>query len=207
MVTATNLSLPIPKHKEFNMASGYGPAQFAALKSNINTNNTQLFQDFKANPGDSELQQQIANFYNALNSPDYWVWKPTISRADVYHKLGPDATFWDWGTFKTQSAGEQGAWAQMFMGDVGPIGLTNFRSGVLAIFSGSGAQATQRTHVFAAGRRKATVAEKLFAVAVSNPPANTGNASGDARGATTNPDNLVVDGLLSGPDVFAAWAS
>lgn len=148
--------------------------------------------------------EQAATALNAAASPAYWVWRSGIARGDVYHATGPGGSTWDWATYKAQGATEQNAWTQMFMGDSGPIGNQNFRSGVLAIFSGSGGPATQRAHVFAVGRRTATVAEKLFAAAVVSPPANTGNASGDARGAATNPDNLTFEGLITTSDVSEA---
>jgi hypothetical protein len=92
----------------------------------------------------------------------------------------------------------------MFMGDTGPVGQVNFRAGIGAIFTGSAPQTAQRDHCLAISRRLATVFEKLFAVAVTNPPANTGNNTGNARGATTNPDNLGVEGPVSFQDVSQA---
>jgi hypothetical protein len=155
--------------------------------------------------------EDAANAMNLLADPEYWVWRSTITRSEVYHDPSAAGSFWDWNTYKSQSQGEQGAWTQMFMGDIGPCGLVSFRSGVVAIFSGTGAQATQRTHVFACFRRKATILEKLFAVAVVNPPVNTGNDTGQARGSVANPDNLgtgllgqTIEGNLTASDVTVA---
>jgi hypothetical protein len=53
-------------------------------------------------------------------------------------------------------------------------------------------------------QRNATNAEKLFAVASTAAP-NAGNVGTDARGATTNPDTLIVVGTISDADVRAAW--
>lgn len=156
-------------------------AQKQALKAYLDANHAAL-QD-----------EEAAAAMNAVAAPDYWVWRSTITRSEVYHQPSATGSFWDWLTYKNQSQGEQGAWTQMFMGDIGPCGLVSFRAGVLSIFAGTGAQLTQRTHVFGCFRRKATIAEKLFAVAVVNPPANTGNDTGQARGSAANPDNLGVD--------------
>jgi hypothetical protein len=139
---------------------------------------------------------------NAQAAPDYWVWRESITRFDVHHQTGPDGTTWNWATYKTQGVAEQNAWTLMFMGDVGPVGLVNFRAGVLAIFSGTGAPLAQRTHVFAVGRRRATVAQKLLAVAVVSPPANTGNDTAQARGSAANPDNSGYDPPITAQDVI-----
>lgn len=148
--------------------------------------------------------EEAAAELNKVAEPDYHVWKSTLSRAEIYHQTSLAGTTWNWDTYKAQTQGEQGAWTQMFMGDAGPVGNLNFRQGILAIFSGSGAQTTQRNHCYAAGKRKATVAEKLLSIAVLNPPANTGNDTGQARGNIANPDNLGFEGLIRASDVSAA---
>lgn len=52
-------------------------------------------------------------------------------------------------------------------------------------------------------QRNATNGEKLFSVASTAAP-NAGNVGGDARGGTTNPDTLVVNGGISAQDVSSA---
>lgn len=104
----------------------------------------------------------LAALYNAVASPDFWVWRTNVSRADIYHSTSPDGTTWNWTTFKNQSATEQNAWVQMFMGDVANFALANLRAGVAAIFTGSAAQLDQRTHCLSVGRRKANRLEQLF---------------------------------------------
>lgn len=143
----------------------------------------------------SELNdEQAAAALNVPSSPAYLVWLKTIQRAAIYNVTSAAATTWDWATFKAQSVTEQGAWREMFMGDEGNIGLANWRAGVGKIFTGSAPQNAQRDHVFAAGRRPCTVAEKLYVAAVASPPANSGNdgVAGN-RGTATNPDDLPVN--------------
>lgn len=141
---------------------------------------------------------------NALATPDYWVWKSNVTRSEMYHSTSPSGSTWNWATYKAQSVPEQNSWTQMFMGDSGPIGQVNFRSGIASIFTGSAAQNTQRDHCLAIGRRRATVAEKLLAIAVTSPPANTGNNSSDARGSVTNPDNLGAEGEVTVQNIVDA---
>ena len=123
-----------------------------------------------------------------------------LRRADIYHATSPAGTNWDWAVYKAQSQTEQGAWVQMFMGDRANFSLANLRGGIGTIFGGTAAQLNQRNHCLAAGRRKATRGEKLFSVAGSG----VGNAGGDPRGATTNPDVLVVEGTISLNDIDTA---
>lgn len=92
----------------------------------------------------------------------------------------------------------------VWRGDVTRFGNLNNRKGALAIFGTAGAGGANRTHIFNVVRRLATRIEKLFAVVVTSPPANTGNNSGDARGATTNPDVLGFSGSVTGNDVSNA---
>ncbi len=184
-------------------------AQLTALKNDIaaNTNtiqfgpNTVQIKDLPNNP---DANVEIAAWYNGTATPTFWVWRPDISRSEVYHATSPASTTWNWATYKAQSITEQNAWTQMFMGDVGPIGQVNFRAGIAAIFTGSQSQTDQRNHCFACGRRAASRAEKLLSTAVVNPPANTGNTSGDAQGSATNPNNITLSGSLTGDDVTNA---
>ena len=184
-------------------------AQLLALKTDIAANTNTIVTggqtvQIRFAPATPDANIDIANWYNQNNNPDYYVWKSTLTRSEVYHQTSPDGTTWNWQTYTNQSVPEQGAWTQMFMGDAGPIGNVNFRAGVLAIFSGAGAPTTQRNHVFSAGRRLCTRAEKLFAVAVVNPPANTGNNTGNPRGSATNPDNLTFEGKITANEVDVA---
>jgi hypothetical protein len=131
---------------------------------------------------------ELAGYYNTLASPDFWTWRTNVSRADVYHATSPDATTWNWTTFKNQSVTEQNAWIQMFMGDLANFALANLRAGVAAIFTGSQAQTDQRNHCLAVGRRKATRLEKLFAT---------------GTGSSGDPAVMAVEGSLTTANVVA----
>jgi hypothetical protein len=201
------------------------PAQMATLKADIaaNTSTVQVGPDvlqIKDVPNTPDTNGAIADWYNTVASPNYWAWKASVSRADVYHATGPDGTVWDWATYKGQSAPEQNAWTQMFMGDEAPVSRLNFREGVNKIFSGSAAQTAQRTHILAVSRRLASRVEKLLSVAVAavgsgastiSPTAANGNVLADPLGGTTNPAaltfNAVVQGALTAQDVTDARSS
>lgn len=186
-------------------------AQLTALKADIAANTATVpyagSTQIKDVPNTDDGNIAIATWYSALASPSYWVWASNVTRSQLYNTTSDLATNWDWTTYRGQSVTEQGAWREMFMGDAVNFGQANIRAGIGKIFTGSAPQNAQRDHCLAVGRRVARRIEKLFAVVVSSPPANTGNNSGDARGATTNPDVMGYEGTINLNDVAAARAS
>ena len=177
----------------------FSTAQLAAVKADIIANG-----DLNSQPNNSDGAFEIARLYNLAASPAYNVWGTSISRATIYNQISSDGTTWDWTTYKNQGATEQNAWVQMFMGDAANFGQLNLRAGIGKIFTGSAGANAQRDHCLASGRRTCTRLEKLLAVAVTSPPANTGNNTGTARGSTTNPDVLTFEGLIDYPTIEIA---
>jgi len=105
-----------------------------------------------------------------------------VTREEIYNSTSPDATTWNWTTYKNQSATEQNAWTQMFMGDRANFAQANLRAGIAAIFTGSAQANAQRDHCLAMGRRKATIAEKLFS---------------SGTGSSTTPATMGFEGNLT----------
>ncbi len=175
--------------------------QLATLKADIAANNTTIVVGgvstaIKDLPNNGDVNVEIANWYNGLASPDYWVWKSFVRDQDIYSMPSVDATTWSWSIYIARSQGERDAWRQMvnMAGGVNPS-LANVRAGVADIFSGAGG-AAQRTHLLTIGRRTATFAEKLLAAATVG---GVGN-----RGITSNPDTLAFEGSVTGADITAA---
>lgn len=163
--------------------------QLAAIKADITAN-----ADLNSKPNNSDGNDAIAKLYNLPASPVYNVWSTAVARAEIYNKTSPDGTSWDWTFYKNQSVTEQNAWTQMFMGDAANFGQVNLRVGIGKIFTS--AAAVNRDHALSMGRRTCTRLEKLLAVAVVSPPANTGNNSANPRGSSTNPDVLAFEGAI-----------
>lgn len=159
-------------------------AQLATLKADIVADST-----LNALPHTGDSALVIASVYDLLASPDYWVWRTVVTRADIYDTVDFEGGSWDWTTYKNQSATEQNAWVQMFMGDKANFAQANVRAGVAAIFTGAGAPATQRAHCLSVGRRKATRFEKLF---------STG------AGSTAAPSVMALESPVSSQDVMIA---
>ena len=167
-------------------------AQLQAIKADIIAT-----PELNAHPNNSDGNFEIAKLYNKPADPDYYVWSSSVARASIYNNAGDGGSLWDWTIYKGQAVSEQNAWVQMFMGDAANFGKVNLRAGIGKIFTGSAQQNAQRDHILSLGRRKATRLEKLLALAVVNPPANSGNNTGNARGSTTNPDELGFEGAVN----------
>lgn len=130
----------------------------------------------------------IANALNATAAPDYWVYKPTLTRHEVLTGTGPDGTTFAWAGagYITRSQGERDAFREMFnsTGTVNPA-LPSIQAAFADIFSGAGG-ASNRTHIQGMSRRKATRVEKAFAT---------------GAGTTGAPSALGFEGAVSISDI------
>lgn len=186
------------------------PSQQTALKADIAANTNQVMfngqlTNINAIPFGDDGNPVIAAWYNQTTA-SYFVWRTSVTRSMVYHTLSPDGTVWDWAAYKAQSVTEQGAWVQMFMGDVAPFDNLNFRNGVFNIFSGSAPQNAQRAHIFSIGRRLATNIEKLFSSAPVNAGGITvsvsnGNTVAQPLGSALNPAVMSFEGKVTAADI------
>lgn len=160
------------------------PAQLATLKAAILADAT-----LNAFPNTQDGAFSIAELMNTTNpAVDFWVWRTSVSRAQIYKETSPDATTWNWTTYKNQAATEQNAWVQMFMGDAADFSQDNLRAGIAAIFTGSAQANAQRDHCLSVGRKKATKTEKTFAT---------------GTGSTVSPGKVTVTSV-NYIDVFTA---
>lgn len=127
----------------------------------------------------------VADAMNQLASPDFYVWRSSVSRSEIYNTVPqPENTSWNWTFYKNQSVPEQNAWTQMFMGDQADFSKPNVRSGITAIFQS--ASVFNATHAFAVARRRAKQWEKLLASGV---------------GSTVAPATAALEGDLDAGDI------
>lgn len=132
----------------------------------------------------------IRDLYALIATPDFYVWRTDLHEHEITNFTSPENTNWSWTTYKNQDVREQNAWVRMFNTSLSVnMGLANVRAGIDAIFSGTGAPATQRAHITAAGKRKANRLEKLFSV---------------GAGALAAPATMVVEGEITYNDVLDA---
>jgi hypothetical protein len=165
------------------------PAQLLQLRNDIAADGA-----LNPLPKTPDTALQIAAAYNAIASPDYWVWRTSVSQLEIVTATTADGTVWSWPAFIARSQGERDGWREMFA-DGGSVNasLANVRQGFADIFSGSTNNApAQRTHLLTVGRRKATRAEKLFAT---------------GAGTTAAPSLLGFEGDVTGQDVDSARAN
>lgn len=165
------------------------PAQLVVLRADILANPI-----LAAKPLGDDSAFEIAAFYNATASPDFWAWRTSVSKIEIVQSAGPDGTTFTWvgNGFITRSVGEQAAWRELFA-ETGAINaaLANVRQAFTDIFSGTGNAAANRTHLQAIARRKVTVGEKLFAT---------------GAGTTAAPGTMTFEGAVSFQGVNAARA-
>jgi hypothetical protein len=133
----------------------------------------------------------IANAYNLLKAPTYWVWRTSLGEKEIYEATAEGAT-WSWSTYKAQTVQDRDCWARMFAPGVVNPALANTRAGWTAIFGGQGASLTQVNYLLALSRRTARRIEALLIVPASG------------NGSTATPSNMRYEGLLTVPDVAHA---
>ena len=146
-----------------------------------------------AQPMNADGHFAIAQAMNDTASPDFWVWRTSVTKDELVAKVGPDGTTFSWtgAGYITRSQGERDAFNAIFdsRGAVN-ASLANVRQAFADIFSGNTAPApANRTHLLAVSRRKATRAEKLFAT---------------GTGSTASPATLALEGALSAQEVELA---
>lgn len=155
--------------------------QLTTLKAAITANAT-----WAAYPMTPDGWYDLARALDAIAEPAFVVWRSNVSRSDIYNATSPEATTWNWTTYKAQSVAEQNAWTQMFMGDRADFSQVNLRAGVSAIF---GAANPQTAHILAIAKRSATYAEKILAA---------------GTGTVLSPAKMGYEGALTAADVEAA---
>jgi hypothetical protein len=180
------------------------PAQLSTLKTHIaaNTNTVSYGGSnvaINSVPNNSDGNLAIANWYNLVASPDYWVWRTSVEKKEIVQQPSQDGTTFIWAGngFISRSVQELECWNQLFNSTLtcNPS-LANVRQAFSDIFSGTGNAASNRTHLLACGRRKATFTETLFAV---NTP-----GSGAGRGTTADPDTMTFEGSVTPSEIDAA---
>jgi hypothetical protein len=159
-------------------------AQKTTLKTYIDAN-------LAAIPNTESGAFQVAAALNVTASPDFWVWRSRVSKAEYTTSTSVDGTTFNWtGTgYITRSVGERDAFRDLFddNGYADPS-LANVRQAFADIFSGATAPApANRTHLTTISRRKATLAEKLLA---------------GGTGSTASPATMGAQGELTWADVM-----
>lgn len=103
--------------------------------------------------------QGTADYYNALASPAFTVWRTSVTQSDITRSDG-----FDWTRVDNLSAGKARIWEWMFgLLDLINASKANVRTGIDTVWVGTQADLNVRAVVYIACKRLATRAEKLFA--------------------------------------------
>lgn len=107
----------------------------------------------------------IAAAYNVVASPNYWIWRASVTKDEFVNSTSVDGTTFSWTAFINRSQGERDAFGQIFMnaGQAVNPSLAPVQQAFTDIFSGAGGAAT-RAHMAAISRKLATIFAKLYAV-------------------------------------------
>jgi len=172
-------------------------AQLQSLKAAIVADDA--FNAFEANPT-PDGAFAVADAFNLAATPDFWVWRTSVSKSELVNMQSTDADgsttrsfIWAGNGFITRSVGEQAAWQELFngTGTVNPS-LPNVRQAFTEIFSGTGNAASNRTHLANVGRRKAKRIEKVYAT---------------GTGTAASPATMTFEGSIAYQDVLNAMAT
>lgn len=156
------------------------PNQIALLKADILADPT-----LNAFPNNSDGAAAIADIYNLVATPDFWVWRTNLPQAEVVGTISTSGTAFSWPQFIARTVQEQAGWREMFAdGGFVDASKANVRQGFADIFSGAQAgPVAQRTHLLAVARVKASRIQKLFSSGgdgsannPATPDANTGDS-------------------------------
>lgn len=132
-------------------------AQMSALAADI-------VSVFGAIAHNSDTAQSVADYYNAVVDTTHWVWKTSLVVQDVYERVSPSATVWDFTLYAgTATAGQRDAWRDFTHALKFNPSLPQVRTAVAAILSGAGL-ANLRAHLVAMALRNPSRIEALLKV-------------------------------------------
>lgn len=169
-------------------------AQKQALKADIIAASDPECVALEASPTNSDLAFAVKDLYNAAASPDYWVWRTSLTKHAVTSETSVDATTFSFPQLIARTVQEQFGWQELWNSTLScNPSLPNVRQGFADVFSGAQAGPTaQRAHLLAMARRKATRVEKLLA---------------SGSGTTATPSVMGYEVPLSFQDVLDAMQS
>lgn len=133
----------------------------------------------------------VADFYNLVAAPDYFVWRTSVPAGEY---TGANGVVWTEVDALTVGKARIFEWMTGLLSQPLIFSDPNKRQGLGDAFT---AGSVTRANLTAMGRRRASRYEKLFALATVG---GTGT-----RGSTANPDTMALEGPLVPSDVIFAW--
>lgn len=167
------------------------PEQKTALKNDIAANTNQIGGvQIKDMPNNSDANDSIAKWYNALASPDFTVWRTNVTRKEVLQNG------FDWTRLDNLSVGKARVWNDIFVeGQINPA-KANVRTGIDSVWVGTQADLDVRAAVYVHCKKLATIVQKLLSTGV-----------GTVASPATMTDGLIESFVLTYLDVEQARAA
>ena len=155
------------------------PAQKTTLKNYI-LNDSIL----NAFPNNSDGSVEIANRLNLTASPNFTVWRTSISKSEIHS----DSSF-AWIEIDNLTAGQYRIWEQIFIDGMLNPNQLNVRAGISECWKGTANKVAVATAVLQKCKRNATVFEKIFAT---------------GTGSDTSPATIILESPIIYQDVEIA---
>lgn len=127
------------------------PEQQAAVKADILAT-----PELAAHPNNSDGAFAIAAYYNAVASPDWIVWKDSVTRQEILQNG------FDWTRLDNLSVGKARVWSDIFVDGTLNPSKPNVRAGIESVWVGTAADLAVRAAVYVHCKRPATRIEKLL---------------------------------------------
>ncbi len=158
------------------------PAQLVTLKADIQGNPTLAALWAAGERG------QVAAHYSQTASPAFYVWRSSISIAEVLDSLVVE----DWTALDNLTVGQDRIWVNLKeTGAIKPASEAH-RAALTECWKGTAAKVAVRDRILALGKRTATYGEKLFAV---------------GTGTQIDPATMTYENQISMTDCELAMAS
>jgi hypothetical protein len=145
-------------------------------------------------PQNSDGASAVAEAYNVVATPDYWVYRTNVARREYLFGTSPGGTSFTFqgNGFITRTAQELTTWRELFhpTTDTTDPSLPTVQQALLDIFSGPGNAQQNRVHIGHMSRRLATRVERLYVTGTGTPG---------------SPGTLHPEGPLQYQDVLDAW--
>jgi hypothetical protein len=157
------------------------PAQIAIVKADIAAN-----LDMNTIPAGSDGSWAIANLYNALAEPAYFVWRTSVPVVEIMNNG------MDWTRVDNLTVGKARIWDWMSKLNNINAAKTNIRAGIDATWVGTAADLAVRAAVYTHCIRAATRLEKLLAA---------------GTGTTITPSTMAYEGTANYQQIDAVRAA
>jgi len=152
-------------------------SQLQAVKADIAANS-----DLNSQVPGSDGAFAIAALYNVAASPDWVVWRTSVTRQEILQNG------FDWTRLDNLSVGKARVWSDIFVNGIINPGKANVRAGVDSVWVGTQADLDVRAAVYVHCKKNATRIQKLLSsgTGTTNTPATLQDGISDSFNISFN---------------------